>query len=182
MTIRPIRYLGDPVLRSPTRRVRGVNLDIQLLVADMIESMYATNGVGLAAPQIGIPLKLVVIGMPDEDPFALINPEITKREGTRIVMEGCLSVPGYSGPVNRSERVTVRALSAKGERIYVTSENDLLAQALEHETDHVNGLLYIDHINVGSDLRYMHPREESPLEDDDMEQLEGNLIEKSSKD
>ena len=182
MTIRPIRYLGDPFLRSPTRRVRRVNLDIQLLVVDMIESMYATNGVGLAAPQIGIPLKLVVIGMPDEDPFALINPEITKREGTRIVMEGCLSVPGYSGPVNRSERVTVRALSAKGERIHVTSENDLLAQALEHETDHVNGLLYVDHINVGSDLRYMHPREESPLEDDDMEQLEGNLIEKSSKD
>jgi len=182
MTIRPIRYLGDPVLRLPTRRVRRVNLDIQLLVADMIESMYATNGVGLAAPQIGIPLKLVVIGMPDEDPFALINPEITKREGTRTVMEGCLSVPGYSGPVDRSERVTVRALSAKGERIHVTSENDLLAQALEHETDHVNGLLYVDHINVGSDLRYMHPREESPLDDDDMEQLEGNLIENLSKD
>jgi peptide deformylase len=182
MTIRPIRYLGDPVLRLPTRRVRRVDLDIQLLVADMIESMYVTNGVGLAAPQIGIPLKLVVIGMPDQEPFALINPEITKREGTRVVMEGCLSIPGYSGPVNRSERVTVRALSAKGERIHVTSENDLLAQALEHETDHVNGLLYVDHINVGSDLHYMHPREENHLEDDDMEELEGNLIEQSSED
>ncbi|MEE2875596.1 MAG: peptide deformylase [Chloroflexota bacterium] len=181
MTIRPIRYLGDPVLRLPTRRVRRVNSDIQLLVTDMIESMYATNGVGLAAPQIGISLKLVVIGMPDENPFALINPEITKREGTRVISEGCLSVPGYSGSVTRSERVTVRALSAKGERVHITAENDLLAQALEHETDHVNGLLYVDHLNVASDIRYMHPRGDDQLGDEDMEELDDNLVEKPNK-
>jgi peptide deformylase len=181
MTIRPIRYLGDPVLRLPTRRVRRVNADIQLLVSDMIESMYATNGVGLAAPQIGIPLKLVVIAIPGQDPFALINPEITKREGTRVVMEGCLSIPGYSGPVTRSERVTVRALSVKGERVHIVSENDLLAQALEHETDHVNGLLYVDHLNAELDMHYMHPRDDDHLDGENMEELMDNLVEESNE-
>ncbi len=152
MTVRPIRYLGDPVLRKPARKVSRVDDSIRRLIEDMTESMYAAHGVGIAAPQIGVPLRVVVIGMPDEPPFALINPEITKRSGERRLDEGCLSVPGYRGTVTRSEFVAVKALDENGREIRIKSENDLLAQALEHEVDHVNGTLYVDHLDAKTDL------------------------------
>ena len=97
MTVHPIRLLPDPVLRQKAVRVPAIDDSIQRLIDDMIESMYAANGVGLAAPQIGVSLRVVVIGMPEEEPFALINPEIVKRSGERTVDEGCLSLPGYRG-------------------------------------------------------------------------------------
>src|SRR5690606_30319241 len=124
-----------------------VDDSIRRLIEDMIESMYAANGVGLAAPQIGVGLRVVVIGMPDEEPFALINPEVIRRSGERRVDEGCLSVPGYRGQLTRSEQVTVRALNEHGREVRIKAENDLLAQALEHETDHVNGILYVDRLD-----------------------------------
>ena len=161
MSRRPIRYLGDSILRQPAKRVRQIDGSIQNLIQDMIESMYEAQGVGLAAPQIGIPLRVVVFGMPDAPAFAVVNPEITKTEGTRLIMEGCLSVPGYSAPVERSESVTLRGLSAMGERISITETNTLLAQAFEHETDHVNGLLYVDHVDEGSAITYSPPRSEN---------------------
>src|SRR3546814_14808334 len=99
----------------------------------MTESMYAAQGVGIAAPQIGVPLRVVVFGMPDEDPFALINPEVIERSGERRLDEGCLSVPGYRGTVTRSVRVTVKGLDAHGKVIRIQAEDNLLAQALEHE-------------------------------------------------
>ncbi|MDA0815492.1 MAG: peptide deformylase [Chloroflexi bacterium] len=157
MTVRPIRYLGDPVLRKPARKVSRVDESIRRLIEDMTESMYAAQGVGIAAPQIGVPLRVVVIGMPDEEPFALINPEVVKRSGERRLDEGCLSVPGYRGTVTRSLQVTVKALDAHGKEIRIRSEDDLLAQALEHETDHVNGTLYVDHLDAKTDLVKIQP-------------------------
>lgn len=157
MTVRPIRYLGDPVLRKPARKVSRVDESIRRLIEDMTESMYAAHGVGIAAPQIGVPLRIVVIGMPDEDPFALINPEVIERSGERRLDEGCLSVPGYRGTVTRSVKVTVKALDARGKEIRVKAEDSLLAQCLEHETDHVNGTLYVDHLDAKKDLVKIEP-------------------------
>ena len=149
MTIRPIRYLGDPALRLPARRVRVVDDGIRRLIEDMIESMEQAQGVGLAAPQIGVGLRVVVLGLPGERPFALINPEVTRRSGERQPEgEGCLSVPGYRGTPTRSVRVAVRALDERGDPVEIEAENDLLAQALEHEVDHVNGVLYVDRLGA----------------------------------
>jgi peptide deformylase len=152
--VRPIRYLGDAVLRQPAKKVRQVDDSIRRLIADMIESMYAAQGVGLAAPQIGVPLRIVVIGMPDEEPFALINPVIMKRSGSRrLEGEGCLSVPGYrAAGITRSEKVVVRALNEQGKEIRMRAEDNLLAQAFEHEVDHINGVLYVDRLDSMSDL------------------------------
>lgn len=147
MTVRPIRYLGDPVLRRPAKAVVEVNDAIRQLIADMIESMHEAQGVGLAAPQIGVGLQVVVLGMPEEEPFALVNPRIVSRSGSRLMdAEGCLSVPGYRGVLNRSVRVTVQALDERGQPVEITAENNLLAEALEHEVDHLNGILYVDHV------------------------------------
>ena len=153
MTIRPIRYLGDPVLRQPAKKVRRVDDSIRRMIDDMIESMVAAQGVGLAAPQIGIGLRVVVLGMPDEEPFALVNPEVMRSSGERRVQgEGCLSVPGYRGAVTRSEQVTVKALDRDGKQIRIRAQDNLLAQALEHEVDHVNGILYVDRLDSMDDL------------------------------
>jgi len=157
MTVRPIRYLGDPVLRRPAKKVSRVDDSIRRLIADMTESMYQAQGVGIAAPQIGVGLRVVVIGIPDEEPFALINPVVIKRSGERRLDEGCLSVPGYRGSLTRSISVTVKALNEEGREIRVKSEGDLLAQALEHETDHVNGLLYVDRLDAKADLVKLEP-------------------------
>jgi peptide deformylase len=134
--------------------VRQVDDSIRRLIADMIESMYAAQGVGLAAPQIGVPLRIVVLGMPEEEPFALINPVVVKRSGTRrIEGEGCLSVPGYrTQGITRSEKVVVKGLDEHGKEIRVRAEDNLLAQALEHEVDHINGVLYVDRLDSMSDL------------------------------
>lgn len=142
------------MLRQPAKKVRQVDDSIRRLIADMIESMYAAQGVGLAAPQIGVPLRIVVLGMPDEEPFALINPVIMKRSGTRrLEGEGCLSVPGYrASGITRSEKVVVRALDEQGKEIRMRAEDNLLAQAFEHEVDHVNGVLYVDRLDSMSDL------------------------------
>ncbi len=112
----------------------------------MIDSMHAASGVGLAAPQIGVSLRVIVIGLPDEEPFALINPQIVKRSGERPVEEGCLSLPGYRAELTRSLTVLVKGLDAEGHPIRIKARDDLLAEALEHEIDHINGILYIDHL------------------------------------
>ena len=146
MAVHPIRLLPDPVLRRKAVRVPAIDASIRRLVEDMIESMYAANGVGLAAPQIGVSLRVVVIGMPEEEPFALINPEVVKRSGERTVDEGCLSLPGYRGELTRSSLVIVKALDPSGKQVRIRGKDNLLAQALEHETDHINGTIYVDHL------------------------------------
>ena len=165
MTVRPIRYLGDPVLRRPSKKVSRVDDSIRRLIADMTESMIEAQGVGIAAPQIGVGLRVVVIGMPNEEPFPLINPEVIKRSGERRLDEGCLSVPGYRGTVTRSEFVTVKALDANGREIRIKAENDLLAQALEHEVDHINGTLYVDRVDSKADLVKLGPADPTLAEE-----------------
>ena len=147
MAIIPIRRAGDPVLRVKARRVRTIDSSIHKLIEDMWETMYDAPGVGLAAPQIGISLRVVVIDVNDDKPIALVNPEIVKRSGERQVDEGCLSVPGFRGEIIRSVKVVAQGLDPNtGKLIRVRSENDLLAEALEHEIDHVNGILYVDYL------------------------------------
>ena len=144
MAIIPIRVLPDPVLRQKSKRVRIVDGSIQKLISDMIETMYSVPGrVGLAAPQVGVPLRVIVIGMPEEEDIVLINPKVVRGRGERLISEGCLSVPGYMGEIKRAEVVTVKGLDQKGKEIRIKADG-LLAQALEHEIDHLNGVLYID--------------------------------------
>ena len=145
MTVREVRHLPDTVLRGKAKRVSIIDKSIHQFIDDMIATMQHTNGVGLAAPQIGVPLRIVVLKMPEEEPLVIINPEIVKRSGEREVVEGCLSAPGYQGLIKRSTSVTVKGLSREGAKIRIKA-TDLMAQALEHELDHLNGVLYIDHI------------------------------------
>ena len=125
--------------------------ELHKLLEDMFESMYASKGVGLAAPQIGISRRIAVIDVSlGEDPaqkLVLINPEIIRSEGKLVTEEGCLSVPGFREPVRRGARVTVRAQNAKGETFQVAGQ-DLLARAFQHEIDHLNGKLYLNHLST----------------------------------
>lgn len=145
MAVVQIRTLPDPVLRQKAKRVNKIDGSIQRLIDDMIDTMRANSGVGLAAPQIGISLRIAVIEMPGEEVITLINPEVTRRKGERVLDEACLSVPGYRGEIKRSVTIKVKAQDREGKEIRLKGEQ-LLAQALEHETDHLNGILYIDHI------------------------------------
>ncbi len=162
MAVHPITVLprDEAVLRAKARRVRHIDDAIHRLVDDMIDSMHAASGVGIAAPQIGVSLRVVVLGMPGEEPFAMINPEIVKVLGQRQLIEGCLSVPGYRGEVTRSTRVLVKALGLNGKEIRIRAEDDLMAQALEHEIDHINGIVYIDHVEEPQDLHRLLEDEE----------------------
>jgi len=160
VAVRPIRTLGDPVLRQKAKRVPAIDGSIRRLIDDMIDSMRAASGVGLAAPQVGVSLRVIVIGLADEEPFALINPEIVKRSGERKVEEGCLSVPGYrTENLTRSVTVVAKGLDPSGRKVRVKGQDDLLAQALEHEIDHVNGVLYIEHLESKGDLIKIEPAE-----------------------
>lgn len=142
---------GDPVLEKPAQPVTQFDDSLKSLVADMFESMYAAHGVGLAAPQIGISLRLAVIDITfKEDPKAklvLANPEIIEVEGRHRQSEGCLSIPEFREDVTRAKYVTVRAQGIDGKWYEKTGE-DLLARAFLHETDHLNGKLYISHISA----------------------------------
>ena len=156
----PIRRAGDPVLRQRARRVRARDSSIPALIDDMFETMYDAPGVGLAAPQIGIPLRIIVLDTPPAEPFALLNPQIVKRSGERRLREGCLSVPGFRGEITRSVKVLVKGIDpATGREIRIRAENDLLAEALEHEIDHLNGILYLDYLD-GPDA--LEPVDDAP--------------------
>ncbi len=148
--IYPIVLYGDPVLEQPAEPVTEFNDELKKLVEDMFESMYAAHGVGLAAPQIGISKRLAVIDVTfKEDPGAklvLVNPEIIHREGRQSSQEGCLSLPDFRENVARANIVTVRAQDVNGNWFEKTGE-ELLARALLHETDHLNGRLFISHVS-----------------------------------
>ena len=151
MAVLQIRTLPDSVLRQKAKRVNKIDDSIQRLIDDMIDTMRANSGVGLAAPQIGVPLRIAVIEIPGEEVITLINPEVIKRTGERILAEACLSVPGYQGEIRRSVTVKVKARDRQGKEIHLKGE-ELLAQALEHETDHLNGTLYIDQIESPGEM------------------------------
>jgi len=147
MAILPIcHFPEDTVLRRKAKRVSSIDKSIQRLIDDMIATMQQASGVGLAAPQVGVSLRVIVLQMPEEEPIAIINPEIVKRAGEQEVTEGCLSVPGYFGEIKRSASVTVKGQDRHGKAIRIKA-TDLMAEALEHEIDHLNGTLYIDHLD-----------------------------------
>jgi peptide deformylase len=151
----------DPVLRRKAMRITSIDGSIGRLIDDMVETMRETGGVGLAAPQVGIPLRVAVIELPGEETIVLINPKIVKRSGERQVEEGCLSLPGYRGEIKRSVKVTAKGLDRYGREIRIKGEG-LLAQALEHEIDHLNGTLYIDHLEGMDKLFQVAPDVETP--------------------
>ena len=159
MTVLAICALPDPVLKQKAKRIRTIDSSIKKLIADMLETLHAAPGrAGLAAPQIGVSLRVAVINISGEDDIVIINPEIVKGSGERLVTEGCLSVPGYFGEIKRAESVTVKALNQDGKKIRIKAEG-LLAQALEHEIDHINGKLYIDRLEGADKLRKVEPEE-----------------------
>ena len=158
MAIIPIHTVPDPILRQKAKRVRSIDGSTQKLIADMIETMHAASGVGLAAPQVSVPLRVIVIGLPEQGEIALINPEIVRKSGERPVREGCLSIPGYVGEIKRAVSVTVKGRDRNGKEVRIKAE-ELLAQALEHEIDHINGILYIDHLESIDLLHKIEPEE-----------------------
>ena len=146
MAVLSLRILPDPILRQQAKKVGKIAPRMKKFTFDMIETMHAELGVGLAANQVGSLQKVAVIQLPDwEEPLVLINPEIVRQEGEREVEEGCLSIPGYRGMVKRSVSVRARAIGLDGKVIRIKADG-LLAQALEHETGHLNGNLYVDHL------------------------------------
>ncbi|MBM3958834.1 MAG: peptide deformylase [SAR202 cluster bacterium] len=153
MAVREIRIVPDPVLRRKARTVKVIDAAIRRLARDMIETMQAARGVGLAANQVGELVRVVTIQMPEEEPFVMINPVITHREGTRVVEEGCLSVPGYTGSIERSVIVKARYVDENSSKHRIAAESSLLGQAIEHELDHLNGILYLDHLKSHEDLK-----------------------------
>jgi peptide deformylase len=149
--VHPITKYGQPVLENKCQEIHEFDTpELHKLLEDMFESMYAARGVGLAAPQIGLGKRIAVIDVTTgEDPaqkIVLINPVILKQEGSQTSEEGCLSLPGFREPVTRARRATIRAQDAKGNMFEMTGD-DLLARAFLHETDHLNGTLYINHIS-----------------------------------
>ena len=149
--IYPIVKFGDPVLETPAAEVKIFDDELKKLADDMFESMYAARGVGLAAPQIGISRRIAVVDVTfKEDPNAklvLINPEIVHKEGRHAQSEGCLSIPEFRENVSRAKVVTIRAQDVTG-KVFEKTGDDLLARAFQHETDHLNGKLYISHISA----------------------------------
>ncbi|MHB0877740.1 MAG: peptide deformylase [Anaerolineae bacterium] len=167
MAAREIVLEGDPVLRLKAKGVRRFGQRVTDLVADMFETLHAANGVGLAAPQIGISERIVVIEIPEDSEdepnagakIAIINPEILKAKGEDVCSEGCLSVPGFSGDVARAEQVLVKGKDPEGRDIRHKASG-LLARAFQHEIDHLDGILFLDRVEEGT-LVY-HGEQELP--------------------
>ena len=169
MAILPLVHTPNPVLRRKTKQVKNIDRRIRKLVDDMIETMHDAQGVGLAANQVGVSLRVAVIQLPeDEEATVLINPKVMRKEGEReLESEGCLSVPGYRGTVKRAEKIRVRALNIDGKEFRIRAADDLLAQALEHETDHLDGLLYLDRLVSEDALWKERPPDEETEEDEE---------------
>jgi len=146
MAIRKIRTLGDEVLRKISKPVEKIDQRILTLIEDMVDTMYEANGVGLAAPQVGILKRVIVVDI-GEGLYKLINPEIVYEEGEQVDEEACLSIPNRSGFVKRPKKIKVKALNEKGEEVIIEAQ-DFFARALCHEIDHLNGVLYIDRLET----------------------------------
>lgn len=143
MAVRNLRFLGDDILLKPCKRIENVTDRIRDLAADMIETMRVSRGVGLAAPQVGILKRMMVIEVEEGNPVVFINPEITKAEGEQFGLEGCLSIPGKTGMVRRPQKIRVKAYDLDMKEFELEVEN-LFARAVCHECDHLDGKLYID--------------------------------------
>ena len=168
MALRQIRELGDPVLEKSCREVKEMTPRLKELVADMLETMHAYEGVGLAAPQVGILRRIAVIDV-GEGPIVLVNPRIVETDGEQTGAEGCLSVPGKAGTVTRPNHVKVEAFNENMEPIEVEGE-ELLARALCHEIDHLDGVMYVE--KVEGDLYEVADDEEDEETEEENEQSE----------
>ena len=167
MAIREILQIPHPLLRQRARRVRALDDEVLRLAYDMVDTMRYAQGVGLAANQVGELVRVIVIQLPEEEEARIyINPEITTRGGERKIEEGCLSIAGYKGMVTRSVWVRFRALDHTSKVVKLRAE-DVLSQALEHEVDHLNGILYIDHMEAHEKLMKVEPEDESSADADD---------------
>ena len=179
MSLLPIHVLGSPILRVETQLVTEFAVELQTLIDDMFETMYAAQGIGLAAPQVGRSERLAVVDV-DDNPLVIVNPEIFAREGKERAEEACLSIPDIYGDVDRSKRVVVHALDRHGVHQEIVA-TDLLARCLQHEIDHLHGRLFIDYLSYlkrraalakwettkdeyTDNLRYLRPLEE-PIPD-----------------
>ncbi|MCI8508168.1 MAG: peptide deformylase [Lachnospiraceae bacterium] len=160
MALRKIRCDGDEILRKKCKEVKEMKERIKILIDDMFETMYAANGVGLAAPQVGILKRIVVIDVDYENPYVLINPVIVERDGEQTGDEGCLSLPGKVGTVTRPNHVICKCLNENMEEVEIEGEG-LLARAICHELDHLEGVLYKD-LAEGPirDVEYAEPEED----------------------
>ena len=165
MAVLPIRTVPDPVLRQKAKRLKGIDKSTRKLISDMQETLRTAGGVGLAANQVGVTLRLIVLNIAENECKVVINPEVIRRIGSRIVNEGCLSIPGYVGEIKRSELVRVKGQDAKGKDIRIKAEG-LFAEVLEHEIDHLNGVLYVDHLESQDKLHKLEPAQK-PDEDDE---------------
>lgn len=145
MALLQIREIGDPVLRSKAKKVDEVTKKTNDLIDNLFDTMYEEDGVGLAAPQVGILKRIAVIDIREENQVILINPEIIEEEGKAIMEEGCLSIPGETGDVIRSQKIKVRSLNREGKEIEFVAEG-FEARAIQHEMDHLNGILFVDKI------------------------------------
>ena len=171
MALLPIVKVPQPVLREKTKKVKKIDASIQTLIDDMIETMHDAPGVGLAANQVGVSLRIAVMQVPGEEVIVLINPEIVKRSGTRDCQEGCLSLPGYKGVVPRSEKVVVKGLDRNGKPTRIHAD-ELLAEIIEHECGHLDGQLYFDLLDNIDKLIPIRPDEEDEDGDDDEDEGE----------
>ena len=168
MALLTLRIAPDRLLHVKAKKIRVIDASIQRLADDLLETMHHENGVGLAANQVGVLQRICVIQMPeDEEPRILINPVVVEAQGQREVDEGCLSVPGYRGTIKRSEAIKVRAQDINGKIIRIKAQ-DLLAQALEHEIDHLNGVLYLDHLESHDKLYKIEPEPQEPPESQEL--------------
>ena len=143
MALRNLRYEGDEILRKKSREITVVDDKIRTLLDDLVDTMYENDGVGLAAPQVGILKRAVVIDVEDGNVYKMVNPKIIKKSGEQVGQEGCLSVPEKKGIVRRPMNVTVEYLDENGKQVTLEAE-ELLARAICHEVDHLDGILFVD--------------------------------------
>ena len=161
MAVRPIITYENPRLRKKSVKIKRIDAEMQTLIDDMIDTMRAAEGIGLAAPQVGVLLRVIVAEYTEDESdevhqTVLINPEIISREGEWLAEEGCLSIPGYVGTVPRAERVTVKGKNRAGKDVRI-KDDGTLAHILQHEIDHLDGILYIDYLQSPEELRRPEP-------------------------
>ena len=166
MTVRPIVLANDPILRQKSKKVKDFGEALQVLIDDMVETMQSANGAGLAAPQVGVLERVIVIQLPEDEEnpqsgklFALCNPQIVRADGEEEGDEGCLCLPGYVGGVKRATSVTVKAQDRRGRKVRIKAEG-FLARVFQHEVDHLDGILYIDRVESPDKIRRIVPQEE----------------------
>lgn len=146
--MREIRMLGDPVLRAPSRPVEQIDAEVRALIDDMVETMHAYEGIGLAAPQVGVPIRVFVYDVrePEAEPGVLINPEVIESTGLVKESEGCLSIPNLTEVVERAADVVVRGQNPDGDVVTIEASG-LLSRCLQHEIDHLDGVLFVDRVS-----------------------------------